>query len=428
MAVLNMAHTGESAISARAPYRKKVRRFIELLHIEPVLLRQSLLVLLFCALIDLLPGYFLGSLERYLILVPGLLVILPPTVGLRGNTFGALASRLSSKLHLGVIEPKFRKNRDLKDQIVATGIQLMALSALIPFIGGILGYVFGIEFASLSTLLFISLSAGLISGVMMFIISLGITFLAFRNGWDPDNISAPIIASSGDILTIPILFFSAWLSLNMAGYIVTSISMVVLALIIISSFVLLIRYRKEVRSILIGMFPIAFSAIVISTFSGIVLGASFDLYLKGTVFLLLIPAFNGQGGSMGSILGSRLSSAGYLGEDRMTLLPNRTGRASTITLWMISLLVFSFMGLAGVGIGTVAGIEMPSALMLMSIMLLGATMITIVSSLIAYYVTYISFKVGLDPDNVVIPLLTSVMDVVGSGSLLVSILIMTSIL
>jgi mgtE-like transporter len=428
MAVLNLARTSADVSSAKARSFDIIGSVSKLLHLEPILLKQSLGVLFICALIDLLPGYFLGALEVYLISIPGLLVILPATIGLRGNTFGALASRLSSKLHLGLIEPKFRGNRTLKDQVIATGIQLLALSTLIPIIGILIGLIFGLEFAPVTDLLFISLMAGLISGILMMAISLGITFLSFRNGWDPDNISAPIIASSGDILTIPILFFAAWISRHVSHFWINWTSVTMVVLIVISIIILLSRYRKEIREILVGMFPIAFVAIVISTFAGLVLGAAFDSYLKGTLFLLLVPAFNGQGGSIGSILGSRLTSASYLGQDRLTMLPNKTGRRSSRTLWLISLLVFSLMGIGASGIGLLAGIDIPNFLELGAILLFGASLITLISSAIAYYVAFISFKMGLDPDNVVIPILTAVMDVVGSGSLVVSILLISSVL
>lgn len=427
MAMLNMAYSKGKVISARALFRRSIRGITHVLPVEPVLFRQSLGVLFICAMIDLLPGYFLGAMERYLVLVPGLLMILPPTVGLRGNTFGALASRVSSKLHLGVIEPRLLGNRPLKDQIVATGIQLIVLSALIPFIGALMGIIFHVEIAPMSVLVFISVTSGILSGILMFIISLGIILITFRRGWDPDNVSAPIIASSGDILTIPILFLSAWLTLHIRDDIVTVGSIIALILIAMTSSFALARYRKEVRAILIGMFPIAFSAITISTIAGLLLGASFDAYLQGSVFLLLIPAFNGQGGSLGSILGSRLSSADYLGEDRVTIFPNHTGRSSMFTLWIISLVVFLLMGLGALGLGLVVGINTPPFLRFVLIMLAGATGVTVISSLIAYYVTFISLKAGLDPDNVVIPLLTSTMDVVGSGTLILTLLLLGGI-
>lgn len=366
--------------------------------------------------------------ERYLILIPGLLVLLPPTVGIRGNTFGALASRLSSKLHLGTLGSNVKKNRELKDQVIATGIQLMVLSSLIPLVGALISIIFSQEIAPFSTLLFISLTAGLVSGVLMFVISLSITFLSFRKGWDPDNVSAPIIASSGDILTIPILFFSAWVSLKISMMLVRTVSLTLLLLVGLSTLFFLFRYRREVREILIGMFPIAFAAITISTFSGLVLTASFDMFLKGTIFLLLVPAFNGQGGSLGSILGSRLSSAGYLGQDRLTLIPNYTGRSSFITLWIISLFVFSVIAIAGSGLGLLAGIDIPPFLILAGTTLLGASLITFMSSTIAYYITYLSFRIGLDPDNVVIPILTAIMDVIGSGSLIICLIFLEYVL
>lgn len=428
MAMLNLARAQEDANSAGAMYAKTLSMIARVLHLEPTLFLQSFGVLLICALIDLLPGYFLGSMERYLILIPGLLVLLPPTVGIRGNTFGALASRLSSKLHLGTLGSNVRNNRELKDQVIATGIQLMVLSSLIPLVGALISIIFSQEIAPFSTLLFISLTAGLVSGVLMFVISLSITFLSFRKGWDPDNVSAPIIASSGDILTIPILFFSAWVSLKISMMLVRTVSLALLVLVGLSTLFFLFRYRREVREILIGMFPIAFAAITISTFSGLVLTASFDMFLKGTIFLLLVPAFNGQGGSLGSILGSRLSSAGYLGQDRLTLIPNYTGRSSFITLWIISLFVFSVIAIAGSGLGLIAGIDIPPFLILAGTTLLGASLITFMSSTIAYYITYLSFRIGLDPDNVVIPILTAIMDVIGSGSLIICLIFLEYVL
>jgi len=422
LAVLNIPRTSRSSSSAPRPYRRVMGALAGLLHLEPSILRQSFIVLLIAALLELLPGYFLGSLERYLILVPGLLVLLPPTVGLRGNTFGSLASRLGSKLHLGTMRPYLKDNSELADQIIATMLQLMFLSSLLPLVAMVIGRIIGLEFAPFSTLLFISLAAGLISGLLMFAISLGITLISFRKGWDPDNVSSPIIASSGDILTIPIMLISAWIALNIPETAVRFTSLGVLGLIIIGSVLTMVRFRKETRSILIGTFPVALTAIVISTFSGILLGASFDPYLKGTMFLLLVPAFNGQGGAVGSILGSRLSSAGYLGQDRLTILPNETGRSSALTLWLITLVLFLLLGAGGAVLGMLTGVSIPPVLFILLTMIGGATLVSLISSTIAYYIAYASFRLGLDPDNMVIPILTSLMDVVGSGSLILCIL------
>ena len=80
---------------------------------ERSVLKQSSLVLIFCAAIALFPGIIMGAMDEYLVLIPGLLMLIPPTVGLRGNIFGALGSRLSSKLHLGTLEPRISDNQAL---------------------------------------------------------------------------------------------------------------------------------------------------------------------------------------------------------------------------------------------------------------------------------------------------------------------------
>ncbi len=415
-------HRSKAPMSARALKDRLVSGARRRLRPDKVLLRQSLFVLLACAVIDLFPGYFLGSFEEYLVLVPGLLMILPPTVGLRGNIFGALAARLGSKLHLGDIEPHFKQNRELKVQLLASGIQLVLLSLAIPLVGIVIGVIFSMEMAGVHELLFISIIAAVISGFLMFCISFGITFAAFRKGWDPDNVSAPIIASAGDILTIPILFFCAYLSLNLPGEVVWVVS--ITAALVILTIVISISFSDQIgsRLILREATPVAVLAVIISTMSGLVLGAAFDTMLRGTIFLILIPAFNGQGGSMGSILGSRVTSAAYLGQTKMTRSPSDLAISSSISLLLISFVVFTILGIGAYLLGLLGGIPI-IILELLLTLLIGSVLITCITSAMAYYAAYVSFKIGLDPDNVVIPILTACMDVVGSGTLVVGIIL-----
>jgi mgtE-like transporter len=412
-----------TAISAKALLDKVLGYVPGSIRPDKVLLRQAILVLLFCGLIDLFPGYFLGQFEYLLEKVPGLLIILPPTVGLRGNIFGALAARLGSKLHLGIIEPKFRKNKELTKQLSSAAIQLLFLSILIPFTAEIVGRLFGLEIADMQTLIFISVSAAVLSGLLMFAITFGITFIAFKKGWDPDNVSAPIVASAGDILTIPILFFCAWLAVVMPSLTLLIVAGAAFLFIIILSTVVAFRVKGESHELLREALPIAMFAILISTFSGLVLGASFDRLLSGTIFLIMIPALNGQGGSMGSILGSRVTSAAYLGQHKLSFKPNKLAVSSSISLVIISLVVFSILGGGGVFIGWLTGSDLPMFFHLVLIMIGGAVMITFVTSAVAYYIAYLSFKLGLDPDNAVIPILTAAMDVVGTGSLIIVLLL-----
>src|SRR5688500_15377063 len=63
--------------------------------------RQALVALGLNSSTSLLAGAVLGSLtgtfERY----PGLLVLVPAAIGLRGNIFGSLGNRISTSIHAG---------------------------------------------------------------------------------------------------------------------------------------------------------------------------------------------------------------------------------------------------------------------------------------------------------------------------------------
>ncbi|MDG6224744.1 MAG: magnesium transporter [Candidatus Thermoplasmatota archaeon] len=411
-------------LRGRHPARGLLRKVRPYLHLDRTLLRQSGIVLFLCAIFTIFPGLFLGSLERLLFLVPGLIVLIPPTVGLRGNIFGALASRMGSKLHLGVLNTRIRGNRTLNEHLLASLVQLMLLSILIPVLGMLIPRSLGIQTAPLSTLLFISVMGGIVSGIFMFAISVGVTFFSFNLNWDPDNVSTPIIATSGDLMTIPIMFLFAWVSLSIPSSILVPLTLSMILIFVIVTVVVLLKRSHEVMAVLRSAIPFEVGAVIISTFAGIVIALGLEPVFAGSIFLIFIPVFNGQGGSMGSVMGSRLTSAAYLGSIKLTKGPNLFAVSTAITMWMIAMVVFSFMSIAAMFLSPIAGISPPPFIQVLLVMALGGTVITLISSAAAYYIAYFSMKFGLDPDNVVIPLLTASMDIIGSGSLLASIMLM----
>ena len=77
----------------------------------------------------LLAGLTLGSITHTLDALPGLLVLVPAAIGMRGNVFGALGSRLGTAIHAGT----FRLSRRL-DTLVGqnlAGVDLVAVDLLL---------------------------------------------------------------------------------------------------------------------------------------------------------------------------------------------------------------------------------------------------------------------------------------------------------
>ena len=71
-------------------------------------MRQRLGALLGSAFLSLGAGLALGLALDLFTQLPGLMLLLPGAVGLRGNIFGTLAARLGTGLHSGLLSPEWR--------------------------------------------------------------------------------------------------------------------------------------------------------------------------------------------------------------------------------------------------------------------------------------------------------------------------------
>jgi mgtE-like transporter len=73
---------------------------------------------------------------------------------------------------------------------------------------------------------------------------------------------------------------------------------------------------------------------------------------------------------------------------------------------------------------TVAGLATPGVVRMIAISLVGGFLATVAAVGIAYYGAIASFRLGLDPDNHGIPLITSSMDLIGAFALILAIVLL----
>lgn len=85
----------------RVTPRRIFVRATGLLRTDPVSVRTGFFALVISTIAGLVAGFVLGSITGTLLALPGLIVLEPAAIGLRGNVFGALASRLSTISQLG---------------------------------------------------------------------------------------------------------------------------------------------------------------------------------------------------------------------------------------------------------------------------------------------------------------------------------------
>ncbi|AKB81788.1 MULTISPECIES: magnesium transporter [Methanosarcina] len=154
-------------------------------------------------------GIILSGMTDELGMIPGLLVIYPGVLGLRGNISSTLGSRLGSAIHLGLITDLDRHNPELMNNISGS----LILSVITAFILGILGHyvtlALGFESAGVFKLTLICVISAFTSGVILSFVAALLAVGMFRFGFDPDNVVTPSIATIGDIVSMLMLFLSA---------------------------------------------------------------------------------------------------------------------------------------------------------------------------------------------------------------------------
>ncbi len=165
--------------------------------------------MLVTVLAEVVAGTLLHGLEGSLKQLPGLLVLIPGLMSLRGSVSTTLGQRLGSLYHLGLI----RWEDSLRNPIVWTNIFaniLLTLIAVIPqvIVAHVLLLFLKLPTISLLGLLFIGLSVAFISGLLLSLLTVFIALYSAHKGLDPDNITVPLIATIGDIITVASVFLS----------------------------------------------------------------------------------------------------------------------------------------------------------------------------------------------------------------------------
>lgn len=389
-------------------------------------LREAFIALLICAIGDLFAGIILGNMTSFLAAFPGLLVIIPGAIGMRGNIFGALGSRLATNLHIGLLSPEFKRSKILSENILSSLILTMILSIFLAFLAKGICIIFGFESISLVDFTLISLFAGVISSVIMLPLTMLISLKSFENGWDPDNISTPVIAAFGDLFTLPAIILAVILVSFLSSVILKYSVFTFIILIAILSFIYGIKAGGEMKKILKQSTPVLLVCSFLGVTAGGFLNNSINSLLKNPSLLTLVPLFSGESGNLVSILGARLSSALHSGLISPVLKPEKITIRNFSIIIFLAIIIYPIIGLLaelsskllnipGLGFIPIIGISTIAGILLISVILL-----------IVFLISSLSYKNGLDPDNIVIPISTSVTDSLSSLTLIsISIMILS---
>ena len=352
---------------------------------------------------------FRGRLEA----VPGLLILIPAAIGMRGSIFGSLAARLSTGILTGEFTREIRRDNFLGRQVEAATLLSVSTAAEAGLLAWLVARMFGRETVALLDLVAISVVAGVAASVILLGVTIVIARQAEQRGWNMDDVGAPLITATGDLITLPILLVSSWFLLEVQALApITGLVGLAAAAYAVSRG--LRHPERSIRGIIRESLAVLTIAVTLQVLAGIVLEGQEEALVEQVPAVLgLVPAFAATCGSLGGMLASRLSSKLHIGLLEARLFPGRLAGLDVSLTFLLALLSFSGTGAIGWVGARLLGTDPPSVLVLVGVALVGGLLATAALSTVSYAAATATFRFGLDPDNHGIPIVTATMDLLG---------------
>ncbi len=389
---------------------------------ERATVKQAMVAIVISAVTSLVAGLTLAAMDGRLADIKGLFVLIPVSIGMRGNIFGALAARLGTSIHTGLFEVSSDREGALFQNVYSATLLTISTSVTMGILARSIAGLLGISTVSTWDFIAVALVGGLMSSAFVLAFTIYLSITSYKRGWDLDSVGAILITTVGDIVTLPCLLIASYLvAINV---ITPAIGMVSVVAAIAS---LILGWRSAmpvVRRVVRESFPVLTIAIVLDVLAGTVVEPRFgNVFEPFPAFLMIIPGFLENTGALGSILSARLGSKLHLGAVTPTARPDAAALLDGTIALVLGVIVYSITAVTTLIAAQVIGADYPGAYRFIGVVMVGGMMATFVAAGIGYYAAIVTFRLGLDPDNHTIPLVSSGMDLLGVICLVVALVL-----
>jgi mgtE-like transporter len=386
-------------------------------------LRQGFAALFVSSVGELVAGIVLAGIAGTLEELVGLAVLIPAAIGMRGAIFGAMGSRLSTSIQTGLFSFSLRRGV-LAENVQAAAVLSLVSGVFLAFLARYLSDILGVA-TELSVVDYIVISTvgGIVAGALLLVITVFVARTSVARGWDMDNIAAPMLTAAGDILTLP--------SLVLAAYFIdipVFSGSLALVLVVAAVAVTVLGFRlgtQNLGRILGESLPILAITGTVTILVGVALEERSEQFTTLLALSVLLPAFLQEGGALGGILSSRLSSKIHLGLLAPRGLPPMAAFRDFVLIYTFATGVYLFIGAAShvLAVALFPDGSSPGLLAMMGISTLAGLIATTAAVLAAYYGSAASYRLGLDPDTYGIPIITAAVDLLGFMSLIIALIV-----
>jgi len=352
---------------------------------------------------------------------PWVLILFPGILSVRGAIGGLFSGHLSTGLHIGTVRANYTKNTKDFHLLLQAVITLALISGITVGMGT---SIFGVFLWKATVLDFVKLLAVIIATMALSVVfisptTIAFSVLSFRRGLDPDVIVYPITSTVSDIIVTACYIFclKIFFTLNPFGYYLIGILDFIflsVAVYILAKNVREEKFAKMIKEFLLTLVFVAFIVNVTGSFldriSGII-GNAPEIYV-------VYPALITTIGGVGSIVGSTATTKLALGIIEPSFSSIRQHLNEIGGSWIASIVMFtlySIMSSFASGTTTLSNSPKFAAQLLTTNILAVSAMV-----IIAYAVAISTYRRGLDPDNFVIPIESSLADSITTLSLFIA--------
>ena len=147
--------------------------------------------------------------------------------------------------------------------------------------------------------------------------------------------------------------------------------------------------------------------------SGLVLESLRESFFSHPSLLVLVPSVIGMAGNLGSVLSSKISTGLHLGT--IDFSENIFGKkvvSDSLGVLMMALTLSIVMGIFAHIFGIITGSTLPF-FKLVSISVVSSFLLAVIVVFLSVMVVYTAYMRGSDPDDVAIPVVTNLSDILG---------------
>lgn len=402
-----------------------VGRFRALVRADPAGVRDGFVAHLLATATGLVAGLVLGSITGTLEALPGLLVLVPAAVGLRGNVFGALGSRCGTLVATGSFKLSRRRDTPVGQNLEASVALSLGVSLLLAIVAKVVAEAFGVQNSiSVADFVVVSVVGALIPTAVVLGITVTIAAMGVRREWDVDNVSVPVVTAAGDVVTLPSLFLATYLIRDVPGWLPEFLAVLCavggLAVLIVP----LRSHLTLLRRIVAESIPFLVAAGLVSTLAGITIQSRLSSLSAEPALLIVIPPLLSLSGSLAGILSARLATKLHLG----VIDPSRVAigpvAPDLMLVFLIAVPIYLVLGVAADVLAAIVGLASPGVVEMLEVVMLAGVLATALTCVIAYGAALVTYRLGWDPDNNGVPMVSSTSDFLGAASFMVALVIL----